>query len=390
MANDGNPFERVTATHRRPRFVVEPAVIGWEAVAFRLVGDREAVACIPRRALAGFFSDLDAGKLDTPIERFLASPAAGRVLSASEQTSEPGLFDELASAGAMAAAERGPDLRRGFGRGGGTPADSRRDKGSRRPRRVPATAALVAVAVAVVATAAAVFALTRGGDHDKVVAARAGVTNTTAVGPPIAAADPCNGPFKNVTSDLDGNPTGWTSTGSAPVRVTAPSGQTFLGANDGGLGQFSNETVRLSLDGLAMTAGQSPCRVQVSFRLYLIRSWDGNTVDFQGSIVGPDIFAFDVNGGSPVLSTTFTNFPQFTQNHCPAQSAPCSGKTGIAAEATLGYPALGEGAAGDTAYDFVFEIPYTADAIVLNFTGSGLQASDTESWGLGNIVVGVR
>src|SRR4051812_29754798 len=99
METDGNPFDHVTVTRHRPRFVVEPAVIGWDAVAFTLRGEREAVACIPRRALGGFFIDLDEGKLDQPIERFLASPPSGRVLSASDQASEPGLFDEIASSG---------------------------------------------------------------------------------------------------------------------------------------------------------------------------------------------------------------------------------------------------------------------------------------------------
>src|SRR4051794_38645839 len=97
---DSNPFERVLAVHHRPRFVVEPASISWDAVVFTLRGKRDAIACIPRRALTGFYADLDAGKLDQPIEAFLASPPTGRVLVANDQASEPGLFDELASTAA--------------------------------------------------------------------------------------------------------------------------------------------------------------------------------------------------------------------------------------------------------------------------------------------------
>ncbi|MEY2420981.1 MAG: hypothetical protein QOI95_1048 [Acidimicrobiaceae bacterium] len=175
--HEANPFERVTEVHHRPRFVVEPATITWDAVAFRLRGERDAVACVPRRALAGFFVDLDGGKLDEPIERFLASPASGRVLSSSGQTSQPGLFDELAATATIAPPERGPGRLRGFGRGGGTPAEARRNKRSRRPRRLPVTAAVAVVAV--VATAAAVFAVTRDRGDDKVVTAPAATTPAT-------------------------------------------------------------------------------------------------------------------------------------------------------------------------------------------------------------------
>jgi hypothetical protein len=174
---EDNPFERVPTVHHRPRFVVEPASISWDAVVFRLRGARVAVACIPRRALGGFFADLDAGKLDNSIEAFLASPPSGRVLASAEQASEPGLFDELGSAGAIAPPERGTGRPRRFGGGGGSGSDARRDKRSRRPRRVPATAAVAVVVV--VATAAVVFAATRGGDDSKVVTAPAATTPST-------------------------------------------------------------------------------------------------------------------------------------------------------------------------------------------------------------------
>ncbi|MEY2449083.1 MAG: hypothetical protein QOH79_2559, partial [Acidimicrobiaceae bacterium] len=242
MATDGNrnPFDQVTTTHHRPRFVVEPAVIGWDAVAFKLRGERDGVACIPRRALAGFFSDLNQGKLDKPIERFLASPASGRVLSASGQTSEPGLFDELASAGAIAAPERGPGRLRGFGRGGGTPADARRNKRSRRPRRVPVTAAVAVVAV--VAAAAAVFAVTRDrGDDSKVVTAPAAttpaaVTNTIAAAVPVTQTFSTPGTFDFVV------PAGVTSI--TVDAFGAAGGQ--ISSKEGGLGGRTTATIAVT------------------------------------------------------------------------------------------------------------------------------------------------
>jgi hypothetical protein len=148
-----NPFERVVQARCRPGYRVEPISIAWEAVAFRLRGARDGVACIPRGALAEFLEDLDAGRLDETIGRFLASPPAGRILLSAEQTGSPGLFDELASPGAIVPPERVTG-RRG-GRGGGTPSDSRREKnregrgGRRRERRRQKAAAKAGAAAAV-------------------------------------------------------------------------------------------------------------------------------------------------------------------------------------------------------------------------------------------------
>jgi len=154
------------AVHRRvrPRFSVEPLSIAWEAVAFRVRGSREAVACVPRALLDSFFDELDAGRLDARIEAFLASPSQGRVLRASDQTSTAGLFDEMGSPAAIAPSER--VVRRGLGgHGGGTPRDARRNK----HRRSGGRRSLLLVSAAIVAIAACVasaYAVTqRDGDH---------------------------------------------------------------------------------------------------------------------------------------------------------------------------------------------------------------------------------
>jgi hypothetical protein len=247
-----NSFERATTVHQRPRFVVEPASISWDAVVFRLRGQRVAVACIPRRALDGFFADLDAGKLDKTIETFLASPPSGRVLSSAEQASEPGLFDELASQESIAPPERGTGLPRRFGGGRGSGPESRRNKRSRGPRRVPVAAAVAVVAV--VATAAVVFAATRDSGNDKVVTAPAitapaAVTSVTA--PPVPATQSFTTPGPSdfvvpagnttITVDLFGAAGGTISSrepgmgGRATATIAVTPGET-LHINVGGAG----------------------------------------------------------------------------------------------------------------------------------------------------------
>ena len=262
VANEGNPFEGVIAVQPRPRFVVEPAVIAWDGVAFRLRGNREGIANVPRRALAGFLADLDAGKLDRTIERFLAARASGRVLSASGPKSEPGLFDEMASPSAIAPAERGPARLRGMGRGGGTPADARRDKGSsRRPRRFPVSAAAVAVVAAIVVAAAAV-ALTRGGDDDNEVSATGPAVTAPTTGPPTsetAAPLPESEPF-----GCAGGPATFTvPAGVTQVTVDVFGAQGGNGRNNaaaGGLGGHSRGVLNVAPgDSLFVVVG---CRGQ--------------------------------------------------------------------------------------------------------------------------------
>jgi hypothetical protein len=183
-----NPFDRVVESHRRPGYTVKPLAITWDAVAFELDGERVAVACIPRSALTGFFEDLDAGLLDSPIREFLTSPPSGRVLRATDQTTDPGLFDELASPGAIVPPERVPGRPRPLGRGGGTPTGERPNKRARkpRPRRLLVAAAVV---VGVVVVGAIALAATQGGDTKPTVVAgpspTAAVTAPSPTGPVI-------------------------------------------------------------------------------------------------------------------------------------------------------------------------------------------------------------
>src|SRR5207302_4445271 len=117
-----------------PGFTLEPEVITWDVVAFRVHGHRDGIACVPRASLASFLDHVDDGRLDAPITEFLESPPRGRVLRSSDQTRTPGLFDELASPSAIVSPERRPGRPGLLGRGGGTPTDGRRTKRSRQPR----------------------------------------------------------------------------------------------------------------------------------------------------------------------------------------------------------------------------------------------------------------
>jgi len=68
----------------------------------------------------------------------------------------------------------------------------------------------------------------------------------------------------------------WSNTSTSD----APNGQSFLG-------QFGNTNTTLTLDGLA--AHNS---VTISFDLYVIRSWDGNSY-----ANGPDIWGINIGSG---------------------------------------------------------------------------------------------
>jgi len=190
-AVEANPFEQVTRRRVRPGFTLEPIAIAWNAVAFRLSGARDGVACVPREELAAFFDDLDAGLLDERVREFLLAPPTGRVLRSADQTRSGGLFDSITSSDAIVPAERVPGRALGLGRGGGgTPADARRRKRQRprSPRRVLVGAAVATVVV--VATVATVVAATSGGSNDKTVAVNAPVTTLSSTTLPTTTSKP--------------------------------------------------------------------------------------------------------------------------------------------------------------------------------------------------------
>jgi len=231
-----NAFGRVIDRRSRAGYAVEPTAIAWNAVAFRVRGSRDAIACVPRAELDAFLDGLDAGRLDQEILDFLGTEPSGRVLRAAGQTRRTGLFDELATPDAIVPPERIP--RRGIGdHGGGTPSVARRDKRSRgpRPRRLLLAGAAAATVVIV---AGVIVVASRGDDKPQPVAVGQTTSTTTTTVPAttsttISAVKPCESESRNVVTDCSFE------------SPTAPTGS-FLGVGPGE--KLENWTVGGSVD----------------------------------------------------------------------------------------------------------------------------------------------
>lgn len=174
---------------------------------------------------------------------------------------------------------------------------------------------------------------------------------------------------------------------SDPDTDTSPNGIPLLG-------EFSNQTVTLTLENLPPHG-----MVRVAFDLFIMRSWDGNQVEWPGdlvlsrpmsvnSVVGPDHWSLQADGNY-LLETTFANwsdmgfYQSFPENY-PGGSYPA--QTGASAVNDLGYimPTYGN---QDSTYQLSYTFDHDTDKLVLDFTGSGLQPIEDESWGLGNVRV---
>jgi hypothetical protein len=121
--------------------------------------------------------------------------------------------------------------------------------------------------------------------------------------------------------------------------------------------------------------------LKVSFDLYVLKSWDGNSPTY-----GPDRWGLNVAGGPTLLETTFSNNPKVStqgsdQNFPRPQSPP---RTGAAATNTLGYKFF-----GDSVYPLAFTFAHTGTRLTLNFSSSLFEGKGTadESWGLDNVRV---
>jgi len=178
--------------------------------------------------------------------------------------------------------------------------------------------------------------------------------------------------------------------------ATAPNGPAFLG-------EFNNTSNCLVLDNLPQHNW-----AQVSFDLYIIRSWDGNQTENFSTLladrifnslpvaagIGPDEWSLQVSGGErprTLVHTTFSNwtilgfrqaFPgAFMLGDYPAQ-------TGASATNTLGY--IYDGFEMNATYHLTYTFPHSASSLELEFSAQGLQNSADESWGLDNLLVRVN
>lgn len=190
---------------------------------------------------------------------------------------------------------------------------------------------------------------------------------------------------------------------SLPRYTTSPSGESFLG-------ELGNDTTILQLGSLP-----THTKVEVEFDVYVIRSWDGNrtNLDAWNWALGPDVFRFGQAGLTPLVETTFANYPDpnNTQSY-PSLSLGAANprQTGASRTNSLGYvyiagPINGNDPLSNTVMDAVYHIKvpfdHSGSTLRLSFSASGLQYAENnnyflpngdpyptdESWGIDNVVV---
>ncbi len=149
---------------------------------------------------------------------------------------------------------------------------------------------------------------------------------------------------------------------SHPTVTTSQNGSTSF------LGEFTNDVVTLTLD---MPLAHDI--LNVSFDLYILKSWDG--------VNGPDQWQFSLDG-TTYVNASFANTGALQSYPQDSGTANNPSRTGAFSVNTLGYTFY-----GDSIYRFQFSIPHTGSVAELKFRGINLQAASDESWGLNNVVV---
>ncbi len=185
--------------------------------------------------------------------------------------------------------------------------------------------------------------------------------------------------YQNAFDGVVGSEWSKTTTETTPVG-----GRRFLG-------QFGKEVVTLSLGDLPPHTS-----VTIAFKLFLIRTWDGNIgINRNGTHVGPDAWSLTLDGAS-LLQATFSNWeagsgpeeaPQTYPNAVGAGAFP--GRTGASETNTLGFASLSPypGPVQDTVYDLTFTVPHSAKTATFTFGGQENEAIDNESWGIDSVQV---
>ncbi len=159
------------------------------------------------------------------------------------------------------------------------------------------------------------------------------------------------------------------------------------------LGRFHTDSVTLALEDLPPHS-----QVRVSFDLFVIHSWDGDTLP---GVHSPDMWTLDVNDGPTLLQTTFDNHitPPYSDSHVQSypreypygESLP---QTGAAETSTLGY-VFRVSEPMDSVYHLTREFAHADRSVQLIYRAQlmhrGLLTSDVndESWGLDNVRVEV-
>ena len=116
--------------------------------------------------------------------------------------------------------------------------------------------------------------------------------------------------------------------------------------------------------------------IDVAFDLFILKSWDGNFGPGEQWSLSAD--------NNLLLNTTFSTYT--TQAYPGSVGSSNPARSGAVENNTLGYTHSVLGPA-DSVYHLSFSLPHSADSLILNFTGSGLQEISDESWGLDNLTI---
>jgi hypothetical protein len=109
-------------TRARRGLAVRPLNATWDWVAFWVgTPDKSAVVNVPRRHLRTFLDELDRGRLDQLLLRYIERSRGGRILKLEAQTGQPGIYDSLRAGPALLAEDR-------YGAGNGDPSRARHGK----------------------------------------------------------------------------------------------------------------------------------------------------------------------------------------------------------------------------------------------------------------------
>ena len=191
----------------------------------------------------------------------------------------------------------------------------------------------------------------------------------------------------SITHSSRATPPGSGTLPAPPVTNTISSNraQTFLGLFGGpaigapGHPGYNHTRVDQTIT-LALTNLPPHASLTLSFDLYVVRSWDGNSPAY-----GPDRFRLSVEGGPVLLDTTFSNNPKTStegsfQDYPIPHSAPWSGAS---ATNTLGYDKF----FGDSTYHLQYSFPHAEPNVAIHFSSSLFEGKGTadEAWGLDNV-----
>ncbi len=192
----------------------------------------------------------------------------------------------------------------------------------------------------------------------------------------------------------------WTTTAASGIHAASAPHPDYAIFPRSFLGEYGNDTLTLSLAGLAPHSTAT-----VSFSLYLIRSWDGKDATVvNDDPLGSDSWSLGVMGGPTLLSANFSNGNPGGQSYSPFPGATSCNPgynaafpagtynpmTGAAECYSLGYTFTDANVTNehmDSVYNFSFMFAHNTDNLVLDFSAAGLQGLSDESWGLDNVHV---